>query len=309
VTIDMPDFTVPADEQQTVECPVEGLTAPATPVVYDHCGTLIEPTLVSSPTTVECEGPMVWVYNYTDCAGSSHDWTFTYLIEMPPFIPPSDDGETVDCPADGLVAPATPVVYDLCGNPVNADLVTAPPAIPCEGTMVWVYNYTDCAGNSADWSYTYTIVYLPFAAIPPTTDITDCYQNIALPAPPTVYDNCGVALFPTGPIEGTIPPCEGDISYTWTYTDCAGNTQQYVHTVTIEYEPFAAIPPTTDITDCYQNIVLPTPPTVYDNCGVALFPTGPIEGTIPPCEGNISYTWTYTDCEVTSQPYVHTVTI
>jgi len=206
VTIDMPDFTVPADEQQTVECPVEGLTAPATPVVYDHCGTLIEPTLVSSPTTVECEGPMVWVYNYTDCAGSSHDWTFTYLIEMPPFIPPSDDGETVDCPADGLVAPATPVVYDLCGNPVNADLVTAPPAIPCEGTMVWVYNYTDCAGNSADWSYTYTIVYLPFAAIPPTTDITDCYQNIALPAPPTVYDNCGVALFPTGPIEGTIPP-------------------------------------------------------------------------------------------------------
>ena len=31
-------------------------------------------------------------------------------------------------------------------------------------------------------------------------------------------------LTPTGPVEGTVPACEGDVTYTWTYTDCAGFT-------------------------------------------------------------------------------------
>jgi hypothetical protein len=38
--------------------------------------------------------------------------------------------------------------------------------------------------------------------------------------------------------------------------------QDYVHTVTIEYAPFPAIPPTSDVVDCYANIVLPAPPVI-----------------------------------------------
>jgi hypothetical protein len=34
---------------------------------------------------------------------------------------------------------------------------------------------------------------------------------------------------------------------------------------------------TTDVVDCYANIVLPAPPVVTDNCGVTLTPTGPVE--------------------------------
>jgi hypothetical protein len=70
--------------------------------------------------------------------------------------------------------------------------------------------------------------------------VVDCYANIVLPAPPVVTDNCGVTLIPTGPVETGTVVCEGDITYTWTYTDCEGNTQDYVHTVTIEYDPFPA---------------------------------------------------------------------
>src|SRR5258705_11239433 len=81
------------------------------------------------------------------------------------------------------------------------------------------------------------------------SDVVDCYANIVLPAPPVITDNCGVTLIPTGPVESSVPTCEGDITYTWTYTDCEGNTQDYVHTVTIEYAPFPAIPPTTDVVD------------------------------------------------------------
>jgi hypothetical protein len=60
--------------------------------------------------------------------------------------------------------------------------------------------------------------------------------------------------------------------------------QDYVHTVTIEYAPFPAIPPTTDVVDCYANIVLPAPPVVTDNCGVTLTPTGPVETGSVVCE-------------------------
>jgi hypothetical protein len=66
----------------------------------------------------------------------------------------------------------------------------------------------------------------------------------------------------------------------------------YVHTVTIEYAPFPAIVPTSDVVDCYANIVLPAPPLVTDNCGVTLTPTGPVETGSVVCEGDYTYTWT-----------------
>jgi hypothetical protein len=124
-----------------------------------------------------------------------------------------------------------------------------------------------------------------------------------------VVDNCGNPLTPTGPVQSAIPACEGDITYTWTYTDCEGNFQDYVHTVTIEYEPFPAITPTFATVDCIANIVMPTLPTVVDNCGNPLTPTGPVQSAVPACEGDITWTWTYTDCEGNFQDYVHTVTI
>jgi hypothetical protein len=79
--------------------------------------------------------------------------------------------------------------------------------------------------------------------------------------------------------------------------------------VTIEYAPFPAIAPTSDVVDCYANIVLPAPPVMTDNCGVTLTPTGPVETGSVVCEGDYTYTWTIHDCEGNHQDYVHTVTI
>jgi hypothetical protein len=144
----------------------------------------------------------------------------------------------------------------------------------CEGDFTYTWTYTDCEGNTQDYVHTVTIEYDPFPAIPPTTDVVDCYANIVLPAPPVVTDNCGVTLTPTGPVEtGTVCakatlPIHGHIP-----TAKEIHRTMY-HTVTIEYDPFPAIPPTTDVVDCYANIVLPAPPVVTDNCGVTLTPTG-----------------------------------
>jgi hypothetical protein len=100
--------------------------------------------------------------------------------------------------------------------------------------------------------------------------VVDCYANIVLPAPPVVTDNCGVTLTPTGPVETGTVVCEGDITYTWTYTDCEGNTQDYVHTVTIEYDPFLQLHRQRMWLTVMQILYLPAPPVVTDNCGVTL---------------------------------------
>ena len=121
--------------------------------------------------------------------------------------------------------------------------------------------------------HTVTITRIDFTPPVPTTDAVDCYADIVLPAPPTVFDHCGTEeLIPTGPVESTPPTCNGDVTYTWTYTDCAGFTHDYVHTVTITRIDFTPPAPTTDEVDCYADIVLPAPPVVTDNCGTELIP-------------------------------------
>ena len=63
----------------------------------------------------------------------------------------------------------------------------------------------------------------------------DCYADIVLPTPTAPNDACGTAMtVVSAAVEGTVPACEGDVTYTWTYEDCSGAQVQYVHTVTID---------------------------------------------------------------------------
>ena len=183
-TIDIPDFTVPANGGSTVDCLADAQVQPATPAVNDFCGNTITPTLVTTPADIACEGTMVWVFNYADCAGNNHDWSYTYTIDIPDFTVPANGGSTVDCLADAQVQPATPAVNDFCGNPITPTLVTTPADIACEGTMVWVFNYADCAGNNHDWSYTYTID-IPDFTVPANGGSTvDCLADAQVIRPP-----------------------------------------------------------------------------------------------------------------------------
>ena len=85
------------------------------------------------------------------------------------------------------------------------------------------------AGNSHPLVYT-TIEYLDFT-VPSNGSLTvDCPNDTdVVPVPPTVMDNCGVTLTPTGPVVSPKPACEGTRTYTWTYTDCEGNTPMGLH--------------------------------------------------------------------------------
>ena len=120
--------------------------------------------------------------------------------------------------------------------------------------MVYSWTYTDCDGNTHDWTHTVTVDMPDFTMPDNTSQTVDCVADIVIPTPPTVTDACGVALTP---VQGNIPDpaqCEGDMVYSWTYTDCDGNTHDWTHTVTVDMPDFTMPDNTTQTVDCVADI-------------------------------------------------------
>ncbi|RSK38523.1 HYR-like domain-containing protein, partial [Mangrovimonas spongiae] len=143
--IELPAFTVPASETETVDCLADAVQ-PTAPVVADACGNDITPVITENADPA-CEGAKVYTFTYTDCANNEAVYTYTYNIELPAFTVPASETETVDCLADA-VQPTAPVVADACGNDITPVITeNADPA--CEGAKVYTFTYTDCANNEA----------------------------------------------------------------------------------------------------------------------------------------------------------------
>ncbi|MCB0451016.1 MAG: hypothetical protein KDC97_12945, partial [Confluentibacter sp.] len=115
-------------------------------------------------TNTSCPLVVTRTFTITDGCGNTATASQTITITQVDFTAPANTGSTVDCLADAKVAPATPTVIDACGNALIPVLKTTPADIACSGAMVWVYTYTDCEGNTHDWSYTYTIDVPDFTA-------------------------------------------------------------------------------------------------------------------------------------------------
>ncbi|MEP6795454.1 MAG: gliding motility-associated C-terminal domain-containing protein [Saprospiraceae bacterium] len=292
----------------TFECPNSPIFT--APFISDACdpGAVIS---FSDATNLNLcgEGTITRTWAAMDCAGNSAlQVTQTVIIEFEPFDTiPSTSSET-DCYFN-IVLPVPPSVTDNCGILINPTGPIESEMPSCEGNITYIWTYTDCEGNSQEYVHTVTIEFQPFPAFIQTSETVNCVNEIVVPSPPSMNDNCGNSIIPIGPIVSSPPLCEGNISYSWTYTDCEGNSQDYVHTVTIEYDSFPSISSTSETVACVNAIVVPTPPSVNDNCGNPITPSGPIISGSPTCEGTITYIWTYTDCEGNIQNYIHTVII
>src|ERR1044072_6053997 len=306
-TIDVPELVMPADDGTTVQCPADAVP-PTPPTVTDACGNTITPVAGTPPLPVNCDGTMVYTFTYTDCAGADHVWTYTYTIDVPELVMPADDGTTVQCPADA-VPPTPPTVTDACGNTITPVAGTPPSPINCDGTMVYTFTYTDCAGADHIWTYTYTID-VPELVMPADDGTTvQCPADAVPPTPPTVTDACGNTITP---VAGTPPlpvNCDGTMVYTFTYTDCAGADHVWTYTYTIDV-PELVMPADDGTTvQCPADAVPPTPPTVTDACGNTITP---VAGTPPSpinCDGTMVYTFTYSDCSGTPHIWTYTYTI
>jgi hypothetical protein len=319
----------PVATASTVECLADAVP-PALPAVEDVCGVALSapnPVITDIPDPLTCEGTRTYQYTYTDCAGLTFVWTYTYTIEYS--TPPSEVGNpvptasTVECEADA-VAPLLPVVEDVCGNVLapdaNSPVITySPDPFLCEGTKIFTYTYTDCAGLDFVWVYTYTIqrstppVQTTF---PSDNSIVECAADAIVPTPPVFEDVCGNVIPPSAAAPGgTYVDCEGTITYTFTFTDCANLSTDWVYTYNVvRSTPPGEIggpAPTASTVECELDAIAPaTLPVVKDVCGAVLTPTGPvIGGTYIDCEGTKTYTYTYTDCAGLVFVWVYTYTI
>ena len=176
------------------------------------------------------------------------------------------------------VNPTQGVTYDIYWDNLAYNEEAAE-EIACEGTVVYDYLYTDCSGLTFDWTYTYTIERNDFAVPANTGSIVQCVANAPTPVPPVVNDNCGDPLTPTSPVEtGTYAGCEGTKIYTWTYTDCEGNTHPWVYTYTFDHTTAPSEmggPVSTGSTiACVLNATPPTLPMVKDVCGTCIVSDG-----------------------------------
>ncbi|UTN03422.1 gliding motility-associated C-terminal domain-containing protein [Flavobacterium bizetiae] len=302
-TIERADFVMPVNTGTTVAC-ASLIVAPTVPEVKDNCGNVVTPTLVIS-STPQCNGDVTYTYTFTDCAGNAHDWVYTYAIKTVDFVMPANTGTTVAC-ASLIVAPTVPEVKDNCGNVLTPTLVIS--STPqCNGDVTYTYTFTDCAGNAHDWVYTYAIKTVDFVMPANAGTTVACASLIVAPTVPEVKDNCGNVLTPTLIISPT-PQCNGDVTYTYTFTDCAGNAHEWVYTYAIKTADFVMPANAGTTVACASLIVTPTVPEVKDNCGNVLTPTLVISPT-PQCNGDVTYTYTFTDCAGNTYDWVYTYTI
>ncbi|MCC6724150.1 MAG: T9SS type A sorting domain-containing protein, partial [Saprospiraceae bacterium] len=196
-----------------------------------------------------------------------------------------------------------------CGEtltPTGPVITNAPNPLSCEGTRTYAYAYTDCEGNTATWSYVYTIERQPFMVPANGASTVACpAQTDVQPTPPVVTSNCGEVLTPVLTVSAK-PLCEGTRTYTFTYTDCEGNIAVWNYTYTIEYNDFTVPASVVNNVECPVNATVPTPPTVTDNCGKVLTPVGPVVTAVKNtfgCEASRKYDYVYTDCEGNSHTW------
>ncbi|MGE5383646.1 MAG: hypothetical protein ACM3PX_09485, partial [Omnitrophica WOR_2 bacterium] len=200
----------PVSIASTVSC-ISLVVTPTLPVVQDYCGNTITPaTPVIGGTYDGCEGTKTYSYTYTDCAGLTYNWVYTYTIEREDFTMPANTGITVACEALA-VTPTAPVVTDNCGGNITpTGPTTGGTYNGCEGTKTYTYHYADCEGNNHDWVYTYTIERLDFTMPDDDGETVACEALAVTPTAPVVTDNCGGTITPTGPTTGgTYTGCEG----------------------------------------------------------------------------------------------------
>ena len=288
-TIDVTTLpVVSADGSSTVECLVDAV-APTTPVVTDVCGNNIVPVLestVDTPDPLTCEGTRVYTYSYTDCSGLVSYWTYTYTIDLTTApVVPTDGSSTVECLADAI-APTTPVVNDLCGNiitPVLESMVDTPDPLTCEGTRVYTYSYTDCAGNVTYWLYTYTIDLISTPAVPANgSSIVACAAEALPPSTPIVNDQCGNVLTAVliDIVDSPDPLiCAGIRTYNYSYTDCSGNVSYWSYIYNVEDPVITVTCPPDQVIDAVPGDLYTIPELLAtNNCGGGFTVTWDITG-------------------------------
>ncbi|HPT51855.1 MAG TPA: hypothetical protein PK740_01070, partial [Bacteroidales bacterium] len=261
ISISVNDEVLPSITGTLPEINVEGCAADAAPAavatiaeleslgltIEDNCTEDANLTVTSNDvSTGTCPIVVTRTYTVTDACGNESTATQTINVNVPNNITfeGGTTSSTVNCAADAIpphqITPSVmPTVKDACGTTIsNYTSHTTPTTVSCEGEMVYEYTYTDCAGHTATWLYTYTIDHTtaPTEAGGPvaTASTVECADEVTAPTLPVVEDACGNILEAPVPEVSATPACEGTITYTYTYEDCSGLEYVWAYTYTID---------------------------------------------------------------------------
>jgi hypothetical protein len=244
-------------------------------------------------------------YRAVDACNNIGTCTQTITVNdlTPPTITCAAQTTPIECPAVPVFTP--PSATDNCGGTPSITFsdVTVPGLCPGTFTRTRTWTATDACANTATCARSITVRDVTPPPVPANMASTVACPALAIaPVPPLVIDACAGAITPTGPVITNVPnplTCEGTRTFTFTFTDCSGNSAQWRHVTTVEREPFTIATPNGNATvDCPDDTdAQPTPPVVLSNCGEVLTPVLFNVGAKPGCEGQRQYTFRYTDCE------------
>jgi len=252
----------------------------------DNCGEMLTVSFMQSPLD-PCvgSGTITNTWIVTDCAGNMATHTQTIIVDdtTPPVLSAMPEDLTVSCHAD---IPGDPGVTatDNCGETVMVSFNQSPLGVcPGNDVITNIWTVTDCAGNVTSHTQTVTVEDTsdPILSALPGDLMVVCRLDVPGDPGITATDNCGEALTVIY-TQSPVGSCEGDdvITNRWTVMDCAGNVTIHEQTVTI-LDNIAPIAPDDESTtvNCLLNAITPpSPPSVVDNCGSTISPTGPVEG-------------------------------
>ena len=301
----------------------------------------------NATVNVACSGSATWTNNYDannwvgNCTGTqTQEVTFTATDDCnnsvnttatitredttaPSFTGNLPGDATVSCDA----VPTVPTLNanDNCDNNVqvsfNESISGQDDGCAATYTIIRTWTATDCAGNASEHVQTITVedtTAPEFTGNLPADATVSCD---AVPTAPTLSatDNCDndAQVSYNESISGQDDGCTANyvITRTWTATDCAGNSNEHVQTITVEdttAPEFTGNLPADVIVDC-DNI--PQAPSLNgsDNCDndVSVVYNEDISGQNDDCPFNykITRTWTLTDCAGNSTEHVQIITV
>jgi len=326
----LPEFTfdmLPSDI--TFECiddvaDFPNLTASNGTAAACNTDTVIMPVIVENSSL--CEASIEATWTYVDDCDRTIEHTQVISINPPEeaiFIDPPADME-VSCDAIPMTIPDLSYTNNQADDCEIMGMIT--PTVDdatteCGGAITSTWEFTDECDRTI--THTQVITVTPPSAptlesmpadvdvpcgdpIPDAIDITasngeigDC--NISVVITPTVVDNTN--------------DCDGELTYTWEYSDDCGTTLMHTQKVTLlpPDEPMFIDPPEDENITCDMIPDMPQD-LMYSNnltgdCAIEGMITPTIEDNSSLCGGDIVYTWEFTDVCDRMITYTQTISI
>jgi len=308
-----PTVTAPPNDTGVCSPPAYG-----EPIVGDSCGAQHNRVTYSkfSTSSGDCPTTIINEYIVDDGCGNTASDEQTVVVDdvtPPVFSDVSDTTETCDD-----IQPVPPVtVSDNCDTVQESYSSSKIVDGGCVYTEARQWSAVDDCGNSATQEQTVQVI----DDTPPTLEsapesYTDtCKDYYESPSELSASDSCGAATVTREKTEfGNT--CEQNVVYTWTATDCAGNTDFVDQTITIlDVTPPKLTAPHDSTVEC--NLGDAVNVNVTDDCSAVVYSavsaSGPID--ISPAEGAYidykmyEYSWTGSDVCGLDTTVTQTVTV